>query len=163
LKPDERIAAAGRYEAADWETRMSRAPVVKGVDVDHRLGPRALVIGVTTGQIARAYPFSALQKQNPIIDVIGHTPILILLGEDNRSVRAFERTVDGRVLEFFARTPDGKDSESENQHAINARQLLDSETGSVWSFEGKAVAGSLLGRQLTKVEVLEDYWFDWRI
>ena len=163
LKPDERIAAARHYEAADWETRMSRAPVVKGVDVDHRLAPRTLVIGITTDQIARAYPFSALQKQNPIIDVLGHTAIMILLGEDNRSVRAFERTVDGRELEFFARTPDGKGSESGSQSELQGFQLIDKETGSNWSFEGTAVAGPLLGHQLRKVVVLEDYWFDWRI
>ena len=151
LKPDARIAAANEYEAADWEMRVGRMRVVAGTDVDQRLAPRTLVIGITAGGKSVAYPFSALEKQSPIVDTVGAVPIVIVLGDDKRSVRAFERTVDGRGLEFFQsveKTP---------------AQLADSETGSTWNFEGKAVAGPLAGRQLQQVSVLEDYWFDWRI
>jgi hypothetical protein len=151
LKPDEKILATNQYEKPDWETRMERARVVEGVDVDKRLGPRTLVIGVSVDGKPAAYPLPALQKQSPIIDTVGSTPIVIVLGADKRSVRAFERTVDGRRLEFFQKT--------EN----NDLQLVDAETGSIWNFEGKAIAGPLSGRQLKKVFVLEDYWFDWRI
>jgi len=151
LKPDARIAAANEYEAADWEMRVGRMRVVAGTDVDQRLAPRTLVIGITAGGKSVAYPFSALEKQSPIVDTVGAVPIVIVLGDDKRSVRAFERTVDGRGLEFFQsveKTP---------------AQLVDSESGSTWNFEGKAVAGPLAGRQLQQVSVLEDYWFDWRI
>jgi Protein of unknown function (DUF3179) len=96
------------------------------------------------------------KKQSPIIDVIGSTPIVIVLGDDGRSVRAFERTVDGRRLEFFLKTGQGTDT------AHVALQLVDAETNSTWDFEGRATAGSLAGRELKKVFVLEDYWFDWR-
>jgi len=78
-------------------------------------------------------------------------PILVALGEDNRSVRAFERTVNGRALEFF------KKSEG------SSWELIDSETGSAWDFNGKARTGALVGQQLKKVAILEDYWFDWTI
>ena len=79
------------------------------------------------------------------------TPIVIALGDDHRSVRAFERTVDGRRLEFFKKTED------------DSFQLIDLETNSTWNFEGKAITGPLAGRQLKKVFVLEDFWFDWRL
>ena len=151
LRPAERIATANKYEAADWETRVGRMRVVKETDVDQRLAPRTLVIGVTSDGKSVAYPLSALQKQSPIIDVVGATPTVLVLGDDRRSVRAFERTVDGRRLEFFQKT-DG-----------DGFQLVDAETGSTWNFEGKATAGPLTGRQLKKVFVLEDYWFDWRL
>jgi Protein of unknown function (DUF3179) len=151
LKPDEKILASNQYEKPDWETRMERLRVVEGTDVDKRLAPRTLVIGVSVDGKAVAYPLTALQKQSPIIDTVGSTPIVITLGDDKRSVRAFERTVDGRRLEFFQKT--------EN----NQFQLIDAETGSTWKFEGKAIAGPLSGHQLKKVSVLEDYWFDWRI
>jgi hypothetical protein len=151
LKPDERILATNQYEKPDWETRMERLRVVEGADVDKRLAPRTLVIGVSVDGKSVAYPLSALQKQSPIIDTVGSVPIVIVLGDDKRSVRAFERTVDGRRLEFFQKT--------EN----NELQLIDAETGSTWNFEGKAIAGPLSGRQLKKIFVLEDYWFDWRI
>jgi hypothetical protein len=153
LKPDEKIVAKNEYEKVDWETRYEKLRVVEGTDVDKRLAPRTLVMGITLGGKSVAYPLSALQKQSPIIDMVGATPIVLALGEDNRSVRAFERTVDGRRLEFFQK----KDDKSPGF------QLIDAETGSTWSFEGKAVAGPLSGRQLKKVFVLEDYWFDWRV
>ena len=149
LKPDEKIAAANQYEAADWETRVGRMRAVEATDVDKRLAPRTLVIGITAGGKSIAYPLSALQKQSPIMDTAGSVPIMLVLGEDNRSVRAFERLVDGRRLEFFKKTE-------------KELQLIDSETGSTWNFEGKAIAGPLAGRQLKQVSVLEDYWFDWR-
>jgi hypothetical protein len=82
--------------------------------------------------------------------MVGSTAIVVVLGDDGRSVRAFKRTVDGRRLEFFQKTGGG------------GFQLIDAETGSTWNFEGRATAGPLAGRQLKKVFVLEDYWFDWR-
>ena len=150
LKPNEKIAAANEYESSDWEMRVGRMRVVQGTDVDKRLAPRTLVMGIDINGKAVAYPLAALQKQSPIIDLIGTVPIVVVLGDDHRSVRAFERTVDGRRLEFFQKVENG------------ALQLLDAETGSTWNFEGKAVSGSLAGRELKKVFVLEDFWFDWR-
>ena len=150
LKPDERITAANQYETADWETRMGRMRAVEGTDVDKRFAPRTLVIGVDVGGKSIAYPLPALQKQSPIMDTAGSVPLMLVLGEDKRSVRAFERLVDGRRLEFFQKTEAGF-------------QLIDSETGSTWNFEGKAIAGPLAGKQLKRLSVLEDYWFDWRI
>ena len=151
LKPDERIAAGKQYEAADWETRVGRMRVVEGTDVDKRLAPRTLVIGVTVDGKSMAYPLTALQRQSPIIDMVGSAPIVVALGDDRRSVRAFERTVDGRRLEFFQKMGGGE------------FQMVDAETNSTWNFEGKAIAGPLAGRQLKKVFALEDYWFDWRL
>ena len=157
LRPDEKLAALGnRYEAADWEQRVGRMRVVEGTDVDKRLAPRELVVGVTVDGKSVAYPLAALQKQSPIIDVVGSVPIVIVLGDDSRSVRAFERIVDGQRLELFLKTSPSPDF-------APLLQLIDAETGSTWNFEGKAVGGPLAGKQLKKVFVLEDYWFDWRL
>ena len=149
LKPVESVAAANQYEAADWETRVGRMRAVAETDIDKRLAPRTLVLGIEVAGKSVAYQLSALQKQSPIMDTIGSVPIMLVLGNDHRSARAFERVVDGRRLEFFQQTTD--------------QQLVDAETGSTWNFEGKAVAGPLAGLQLKKVFVLEDFWFDWRI
>jgi uncharacterized protein DUF3179 len=152
LKPVERIAAANQYETADWEMKVGRMRAVAGTDVDKRLEPRTLVLGIEVSGKSGAYPLAALQKQSPIMDMVGSTPIMLVLGQDQRSARAFERMVDGKRLEFFQKTTREADL-----------QLVDAETGSTWNFEGKAIAGPLAGRQLKKVFVLEDYWFDWRI
>jgi hypothetical protein len=152
LKPEEKIAATDEYAPADWEARVGRMRVVDGTDVDQRLPPRPLVLGIEVGGKSAAYPLAALQKQSPIMDTVGPTPVMLLLGDDKRSVRAFERTVDGRRLEFFQKTA-----------GEGGFQLVDAETGSTWNFEGKATSGPLAGRELKQIFVLEDYWFDWRI
>jgi hypothetical protein len=89
-------------------------------------------------------------KQSPILDEIARVPIMLVLGEDRKSVRAFERTVDGRKLEFFLKPN------------VSPLRLLDAETASEWDFAGKAVGGPLAGRALTRVALLDDYWFDWK-
>ena len=33
---------------------------------------------------------------------------------------------------------------------------------SVWDFSGKAISGELSGKELKKITVLKDYWFDWK-
>ena len=153
LKPNEKIAAQQEYEKPDWEARVGRMRVVEGTDLDKRLAPRTLVMGIALEGKSVAYPLATLQKQSPIVDLVGSVPIVVVLGDDNRSVRAFERTVDGRRLEFFQKKDDKNPQ----------FQLIDAETGSTWNFEGKATSGPLAGRQLKKVFVLEDFWFDWRI
>ena len=84
------------------------------------------------------------------MDDFGGTPIFVVVGEDKRSVRAFERTIDGRKVEFFLKP------------GHSQWMLVDAGTGSDWDFTGKAISGPLSGRQLKKVAVLNDYWFDWK-
>ena len=148
LKPDPSVEAR-KYASADWDQRMSNVPVVTQ-NLDQTLPPRTLVVGLTAGTASKAYPLDALRKQSPIIDELGGVPIVVVLGSDGKSIRAYERVVEGRKLEFFGK----KDS--------SPLRLVDAETGSEWDFTGTAVSGQLSGRQLEKVAVLNDYWFDWK-
>jgi len=149
LRPNVQMAQAGNYAPANWEERMVKVPVATSAQIDKSLEPRKLVIGLTINGTAKAYPLDALVKQSLILDDVGGVPIFIVLGDDKRSVRAFERSVDGRKLEFLVKpnTP--------------ALIMVDAETGSDWDFTGKAIGGQLNGRQLKKITILEDYWFDW--
>ena len=150
LRPNEEIARAGKYVPANWEERMNKLPVTTSVALDKSLEPRALVIGLTVNGASKAYPFEALVKQSLILDDVGGVPVFIVLADDKRSVRAFERVVDGRKLEFFVKP---------NAASLT---LVDAESGSEWDFTGRAISGSLSGKQLKKVPVLNDYWFDWK-
>ena len=149
LRPNEQMAQSGNYAPADWEVRMAKVPVATSAQIDKSLEPRTLVIGLTINGAAKAYPLDALVKQSLILDDVGGVPIFIVLGDDKRSVRAFERSVDGRKLEFLVKPNTG------------SLVLVDAETGSGWDFTGKATGGQLSGRQLKKVAILDDYWFDW--
>lgn len=115
---------------------------------DKRLDLRELVVGVTVSGHAKAYRMTDVQQQNPIIDTVGGVPIVIVAAADGRSVRVFSRMVDGKPADFFA----------EPQTSV----LVDTASGSRWDFTGRAVGGPLTGRQLAKIELLRDYWFDWR-
>ncbi len=150
LRPNEELARAGKYAPANWEERMTKVPVTTSFMVDKSLEPRALVVGLTINGAAKAYPFAAIAKQSLILDDVGGVPIFIVLGEDQKSVRAYESSVDGRKLEFFVKPK------------VTPLTLVDAETGSEWDFTGKAIAGPLNGKQLEKFFVLNDYWFDWQ-
>jgi hypothetical protein len=153
LKPDERVKR--NYEAADWEEQYAKFRVVTPVDPNDKLSPRTLIAGLMVNGRSAAYPLPALEKQRLILDSIGAgaglTPVFIVLGDDNKSVRAFDRTVDGRTLEFFVKA------------GAAPIQLTDAETATTWDFTGKAVSGPLAGKQLKKIMALKDYWFDWKI
>jgi hypothetical protein len=148
LRPDERIAAQGKYAPPDWEERMLKVPVAAQVKVP-ALGQRELIVGITANNASCAYPFTALQKQNPIVDKLGGVPLLIVLAEDGKSVRAFDRTIEGGEREFFLKP-----------HSSPLR-LID-EKGTEWDFTGTALNGESPGKRLTKIPVLNDYWFDWK-
>jgi hypothetical protein len=159
LRPDEALARAGKYAPANWEERMKKVPVTTSVALDQALQPRALVIGVAINNgnngnngnnAARAYPFDALLKQSPIVDEIDGVPIVIVLGDDKKSVRAFESQIDGRKLELLQKPN------------VSPLRLVDAETASDWDFSGMAVSGPSTGQQLKKIPLLNDYWFDWK-
>lgn len=150
LRPDEQIATAGKYAPANWEEGMVKVPVTTSATLDKSLEPRTLVIGLRINGTSKAYPFDTVIRQSPILDDVGGVPIFIVVGDDKRSVRAYERLVDGRKLEFFVKP---------NTDMLG---LVDAETGSEWDFTGKATAGPFSGRQLRKIPILNDYWFDWK-
>lgn len=150
LRPNEEVTRAGKYVPANWEERMTNVPVTTSSIPDAALAPRTLVVGITIENASKAYPFEAVARQSPILDNVGGVAIVVVLGDDKKSVRAFERTLDGRKLEFFVK-PDA-----------TPLRLIDAETGSEWDFSGKATAGPLAGKELRKIAVLNDYWFDWK-
>lgn len=148
LRPDDSVP--WREFSQNWEEETARMPVVIPAKAGDPLGPREVIVGVRLRGAAKAYPLAALRKQSPVADTVGGVPILLVLGEDGRSVRAFERTLDGRELSLFQKP------------GASPLRLVDAETGSEWTFAGEAVSGPLSGKKLAKVFVLKDYWFDWR-
>src|SRR5258706_14645804 len=89
------------YAPADWEKEIDEYPTVLPVDPHDSLKPRDLVVGLKTAGVSKAYPWTALTAQGPVIDVFGDTPVLSLVHADGRSVRCFDRRVEGRPVERF--------------------------------------------------------------
>jgi len=147
LRPDR---APGRVESESWEAGVARLPVVVPLAKGDRLGSRDVVAGVRLEGKARAFPFDSLRQQSPVLDAVGGVPVVLIVGQDGRSVRAFDRRVDGRELQLFLKP------------ASSPPVFVDAETASTWSFAGEALSGPLQGKKLPKVYVLKDYWFDWK-
>jgi hypothetical protein len=143
---------AWRKFSERWEEQTARMPVVTQRDARDKLEPRAVVMGINLNGTAKAYPLEAIERQSPIVDKVGGVPLMVVLGEDKKSVRAFETNVDGRALEFYVRT-----------NEAGAWRMFDGETRSEWDFTGRALSGALAGRQLKKIPLLKDYWFDWKL
>jgi hypothetical protein len=134
----------------DWEAETAKMPVATRVRLGDSLPARTLVVGVVVGEDAVAYPMTAVEKQSPILDRVGGQSLMLVLGEDGRSVRAFAPEVDGRFAEFFV-VPGSVPLE-----------LRDAGTGSRWDFSGRAVEGPLAGTSLRRIAADKDYWFNWK-
>ena len=138
------------YASADWETEITAYPTVTPVGADDPLKPRDLVVGVVSGEAAMAFPFEGIAERGPIAGEVGGMPILLLVHSDGRSLRCFDRRLDGEALDLFLEP--GSDPPT----------LLDGRTGSRWDFSGRATEGPLAGRRLERLPCLKDFWFDWK-
>ena len=150
LLPDPEIVKKDHYAKEDWEEQIAKYPVVGKIDKNDPLKPRDLIIGIELNGKAKAYPFAALKKNRAILDSIDGTPVMLLLAKDNLSVRAFETLLDQTPLSLYIK------------NEPPSELFFDVNTGTEWNFAGKAVSGSLAGKELTRIPVLKDYWFDWK-
>jgi hypothetical protein len=142
-------AYAAEYAPRDWDAHMNRYPTVIG-HAQPGLAARDLMLGVHAGGAARAFPYDVVEREKLVLDRVGAEPVLLVVGPDNQSVRAFSRMLSGGrgVADFYRTT--------------GAGLMMDSITGSQWNFRGCATRGPMEGACLTPVEVIEDYWFDWK-
>jgi hypothetical protein len=151
LHPDTLALVKGYYGAATPydDYYQSDAPGVIGETVrDDRLYVKEFVIGVERNGEAAAYPFSALNAQPVVNDVIGGEPVLVVFNADTAAGAVFSRVVDGQTLTFSAQ---------------EGLALTDAETGSTWTgLTGEAAAGPLKGTRLTQLKSTSAFWFGWK-
>jgi Protein of unknown function (DUF3179) len=146
---------ASGYARKDWDVRMQRARTV--IDFrEHGLKGRDLMLGIQAFGASRAFPYDQVMKEKLIQDHVGAEPVLLVVGGDGQSVRAFRDRIPGiHGAPDFYRMPG-------NQSGTPGALLMDAATGSDWNFQGCAVSGKAKGSCLEPVEVIKDYWFDWR-
>lgn len=113
---------------------------------DDRLGLKEIVIGFENDGQYKAYKLQEIETKNVINDQVNGKPIA-LFSLHPFMVRAYDPVVDGQVLEFSYNTKD--------------QNFIDTQTGSLWNFEGKAINGQMKGKQLTRLPFDEGFWFEW--
>jgi Protein of unknown function (DUF3179) len=118
-------------------------PVSNG---DDRLGLKQIVIGLENKGQYKAYKLQEIENKKILNDQVNGKPIA-LLSLHPFMIRAYDPVVDRQVLEFSYNAKD--------------QNFIDTQTGSLWNFEGKAVSGQMKGKQLTRLPFDEGFWFEW--
>jgi hypothetical protein len=98
---------------------------------------KSWVVGMTVGGVSRAYDWNHLERVRVINDVIGTTPVVLVLASDSASFFAFERPDVATVF--------GVDGDS--LAAGDAR----------FAFNGKGPAGALVA-----LNASQEFWHSWR-
>lgn len=102
---------------------------------DDRLKPKTLVYGIDN----KAYTFDAIAREKIIND---EDRVIISI---DGLVRAFDRSIDGKRLEFI----------------LDGNIIKDKETRSMWNIEGMAIEGSMKGKKLDRLVLEPSFWFSW--
>ena len=116
---------------------------------DTRFRARETVLAVQVGDVFKAYPFSNLGELAVINDEINGEPVLILFDSKSKIASAFSRKVRENVLKLEETTEGGE------------VMIRDKNTGSVWDFEGRAIADEMKGIKLEKLKYHNAFWFAW--
>ena len=111
---------------------------------DDRMHPKEIILGFEDGEIYKAYKQQDVESSITINDQINNKPIL-LVSLFQGDARAFERTLDDTVLEFF----------------FDDNKIFDTETNSEWNYDGVAISGPLEGTELIRLPFNPGFWFEW--
>jgi len=158
---------ASEYEAKDWDVRMRRQPAVIQFP-EHGMQSRDLILGIQTADASRAFLYDRVLQEKLVKSYVGAQPVLIAVGPDEQSVRAFRDRIPGvdGVPDFYRMTA--------NKPGVllpgvllpgvllPSVLLMDAATGSEWNFQGCAISGPAKGACLERIPMLKDYWFNWR-
>jgi hypothetical protein len=121
---------------------------------DEWLEPQSPVMVVEVGDDRRAYPLAILTQHEIVNDVVGGEPLVVTYCPLCNSGLAFERTVDGRVLDF------GTSGRLFQANLV----MYDRQTKTLWTqFTGRAVVGEgFVGTELERVPTSLLAWDDFK-
>ncbi len=149
----------GRNPYAGYD-RADQSPFLFTGKPDGRLPPMERVLAITGRGRDRIYPLTLLEKHPVTEQELDGVPYAVFakagmsspldraeieLGREIPAAVAYDRRLDGRVLQFAAR--DGR--------------IVDRTTGSEWNILGEAVAGPLTGKRLVQLPGGVHFAFAW--
>ena len=111
---------------------------------DDRMPPKDVILGFHQDDVYKAFRQNDIESNIVINDSVGEIPVM-LVSLFSQNSRAFERTVDGEILDF----------------AYTDDKILDSQTNSEWNYDGLAVSGYYEGMQLKRMAIEPGFWFEW--
>ncbi len=139
-----------KYPTAELPGQLSPEGQSSMGKVDARLAPQSPVLGVEFNGQTRAYPLNESVERDCIGDQVGDEAIAVFWYQPTRSAVAFNRSVEGRTLTFFA-----------DPISPETAPFKDRETGTRWTLAGRAVDGPLKGKELQWVRSIQCHWYAW--
>ena len=144
----------GQYPYGDYNIPNNAGLLFPSTAFSAERAPKELVLGILNGATAKAYPFGELSARGDVLainDMVGDLPVLVTYLTLRATAMAFDRRVNGQLLTFSVADSD-------------LLTVTDAETGSTWSATGEAIAGPLLGAQLSQIpDAYIVFWFAWAI
>ncbi len=110
-----------------------------------RFFPKKPVIGARVGSESLAVLKEEFRSVGVANITLGGLPLVALYDQATDYARIFSRTVNGSTHTFN----------------YNNAKIMDAETGSEWTAQGKSIAGSLAGTQLPRINSFQVMWFGW--
>lgn len=134
---------------------------IPSIDVPSFVAPAAVdflaenepVLAIDIDGDARAYPVQILMWHEIVNDTVAGIPVAVTYCPLCNSAVAYDRRIDGRVLEF------GTSGSLWNSALV----MYDRQTETLWShFTGQAIVGELTGIELERYPVATVPWGAWR-
>ena len=111
---------------------------------DDRMHPKEIILGFNEGEIYKAYKQSDIESKVVINDKINERNIALFSMYTGNS-RAFDRSINGQVLEF----------------EFSDNKIIDLQTSSEWNYDGVSISGELSGTKLKRLPFSPGFWFEW--
>ena len=130
-------------------------------EVDDRFPALERVVGISTGGVEKAYPFSVISGLGVVNDVVAGSDVVVFWGGDTADALdsslidasqavgtavAYSAIVGGQKLTF---------------RQISDSVFEDEQTGSRWTILGVATDGPLAGELLEPIVHRNEFWFAW--
>ena len=106
---------------------------------------KSWVIGIDIDNNSKTYDWNLLAQERLIQDSLPDAPIMLILESDTASFHVYNRVLDGTALHF----------------TIEGDSLKDDETGSIWNYDGKCVAGVNKDKQLKSLSAYQEFLHSW--
>ena len=113
-------------------------------NTDARLESKEIVFGAKFDPGTKAFALEDVQKAKIINDKVGDVPVLVVWDSTLKTVKAFERQIDGQEINF----------------SISGSSLVD-DSDSKWNYSGRSISGSNSGFKLKVIPLENTFWFSW--
>ncbi len=132
----------------------------RGKETPGQLVPMARVLTLDLDGEAVAYPYDILSNVGVVNDTVGGQRVVVFWSEGTASALDTSQIAEGRdvgAAVAYAAEVDGQPLTFEVANGV----FRDKETGSEWDILGRAVSGTLKGKQLTELPAINHFWFSW--